>query len=50
MSQSQESKANAAQQRSEETRCCQSAKVGHFETREGYCYKECRASSLRVLL
>ena len=30
--------------------CCQSAKVGHFETREGYCYEECRASSLRVLL
>ena len=30
--------------------CCQSAKVGHFETREGYCYEEWRASSLRVLL
>ena len=30
--------------------CCQSAEVGHFETREDYCYEECRASSLRVLL
>ena len=30
--------------------CCQSAKVGHIETREDYCYEECRASSLRVLL
>ena len=30
--------------------CCQSAKLGHFEAREGYCYEECRASSLRVLL
>ena len=33
-----------------DTTCCQSAKVGHFETREGYCYEEWRASSLRVLL
>ena len=32
------------------TYCCQSAKVGHIETREDYCYEECRASSLRVLL
>ena len=31
-------------------KCCQSAEVGHFETREDYCYEECRASSLRVLL
>ena len=30
--------------------CCQSAKVGHFETREDYCYEEWQASSLRVLL
>ena len=30
--------------------CCQSAKVGQFETREDYCYEERRASSLRVLL
>ena len=30
--------------------CRPSAKMGHFETREGYCYEECRASFLRVLL
>ena len=34
----------------EHTVCCQSAEVGHFETREDYCYEACRASSLRVLL
>ena len=34
MSQSDVSKAEAADQRSEQTRCWQPAKVGHFETRE----------------
>ena len=34
----------------QEDDCCQSAEVGHFETREDYCYEECRASSLGVLL